>query len=287
VNNKTKNRPTINFKHDLDGQVRRALEEDIGDGDVSAALIPAQKTARATVICRETATICGLDWFNKSFTLLDDSIEITWHVQDGDQVEADDVLCDINGNARILLTAERTALNFLQTLSATATLARTYANTIAGQNTEVLDTRKTIPGLRMAQKYAVFCGGCSNHRIGLYDAVLIKENHIAAAESISQTVQTARQINPDKMIEVEVETLPQLQEALSAGADRILLDNMNTTLLKKAVAINAGRAELEASGGITLKNIKKIAQTGVDYISIGALTKDITAIDLSMRIHIE
>jgi len=280
-------RPIINFKHDLSGQVQRALHEDIGDGDVSAALIPAETTARASVICRETATVCGKEWFNESFFLLDKSTEISWNVEDGDQIEANDVLCHITGNARVLLTAERTALNFLQTLSATATLARTYANAIAGQDTEVLDTRKTIPGLRMAQKYAVFCGGCSNHRIGLYDAVLIKENHIAAAGSIHQTVETARQLSPDKMIEVEVETLAQLQEALAAGADRVLLDNMSTDMLKEAVAITAGKAELEASGGITLKNIKKIAKTGVNYISIGALTKDITAIDLSMRILID
>lgn len=280
-------RPIINFKHGLSDQVQRALHEDIGDGDVSAALIPAEKTATASVICRETATVCGKEWFNESFNLLDSSTEISWNVEDGDQVEANDVLCHIHGNARALLTVERTALNFLQTLSATATLARAYANAIAGQDTEVLDTRKTIPGLRMAQKYAVFCGGCSNHRIGLYDAVLIKENHIAAAGSIRQTVETARQMSPDKMIEVEVETLVQLQEALSAGADRVLLDNMDTQMLKEAVAITAGKAELEASGGITLKNIKKIAKTGVNYISIGALTKDITAIDLSMRIHID
>lgn len=278
---------SIDYKTGLSEQVRRALEEDIGSGDISAQLIPADKIASARVICRETAVLCGQDWFNKSFLLLDDSISITWLVDDGETVKAGDTLCRIQGNARVLLTAERTALNFLQTLSATATLSKTYADAVAGLDCKVLDTRKTLPGLRMAQKYAVFCGGCSNHRIGLYDAVLIKENHIAAAGSIHQTVSMARANSPDKLIEVEVESLEQLQEALSAGADRVLLDNMDEKMLQAAVMMNKAQAELEASGGITLKNIRKIAQSGVNFISIGALTKDIKAIDLSMRIVIE
>ena len=284
MNNKAKSH--IDFKQGISEQVQRALQEDIGCGDVSAKLIPIEKNATASVICRETAILCGQDWFNKSFELLDDSTVINWQLQDGDPIEAGATLCHIEGNARSLLTAERTALNFLQSLSATATLARAYADAIQGQDCQVLDTRKTIPGLRLAQKYAVLCGGASNHRIGLYDAVLIKENHIAAAGSIQLTVESARQTSPDLMVEVEVETLSQLEEALSAGADRVLLDNMDVHILQKAVAINAGRAELEASGGITLKNIKNIAKTGVNFISIGALTKDITAIDLSMRINI-
>lgn len=277
----------IEYKAGLDDQVRHALEEDIGPGDISAQLIPADKIATAHVISRETAVVCGQDWFNKSFLLLDDQTLLDWHVQDGETISPGDKLCQIQGNARVLLTAERTALNFLQTLSATATLSKHYADAIADLECKVLDTRKTIPGLRMAQKYAVFCGGCSNHRIGLYDAVLIKENHIAAAGSIRQTVEIARLNNQDKLIEVEVETLEQLQEALAAGADRVLLDNMDEQTLRAAVQINQGQAELEASGGITLKNIRKIAQTGVNFISIGALTKDIKAIDLSMRVTLE
>jgi nicotinate-nucleotide pyrophosphorylase (carboxylating) len=276
----------IDYKKDLAQQVRIALHEDIGDGDITAALIPAQNTASATVISRETATICGQDWFNAAFLQLDPATRIEWKLKDGAAVKPGQILCTLDGNARVLLTAERTALNFLQTLSATATQASKYAKSVEDLNTQVLDTRKTLPGLRMAQKYAVHCGGCSNHRIGLYDAVLIKENHITVAGSISRAVQTARQTSADKMLEVEVEDLQQLREALAAGVDRVLLDNMDTTQLREAVSITAGRAELEASGGITLKNIRNVAKTGVDFISIGALTKDIQAIDLSMRITI-
>jgi nicotinate-nucleotide pyrophosphorylase (carboxylating) len=276
----------IDYKKDLAQQVRIALDEDIGDGDITAALIPAQNTASATVICRETATICGQDWFNAAFLQLDPATRIVWKLEDGAEVQPGQTLCTIDGNARILLTAERTALNFLQTLSATATRARKYAQSVEDLKTQVLDTRKTLPGLRLAQKYAVFCGGCSNHRIGLFDAVLIKENHVAAAGSISQAVHAARQISADKLLEVEVEDLQQLREALRAGVDRVLLDNMDIPLLRDAVSIASGKAELEASGGITLKNIRKVAETGVDYISIGSLTKDIQAIDLSMRINI-
>jgi nicotinate-nucleotide pyrophosphorylase (carboxylating) len=276
----------IDYKKDLAQQVRIALDEDIGDGDITAALIPARNTASATVICRETAIICGQDWFNAAFLQLDPATRIEWMIMDGAAVQPGQTLCNIEGNARVLLTAERTALNFLQTLSATATQARKYAKSVEDLKTQVLDTRKTLPGLRMAQKYAVHCGGCSNHRIGLYDAVLIKENHITVAGSISRAVQTSRQINADIMLEVEVEDLQQLHEALDAGVDRVLLDNMDNAQLREAVSITAGRAELEASGGITLKNIRNVAETGVDFISIGSLTKDVKAIDLSMRIKI-
>ena len=278
----------INFKRDLHQQVKFALQEDIGNGDLTASLIPANKLASASVICRESAILCGQDWFNEAFYQLNPDIEIDWKANDGDSIQTDQIICHIHGQARSLLTAERTALNFLQTLSATATLANQYAQAVDGLKTRVLDTRKTIPGLRMAQKYAVFCGGCDNHRIGLHDAILIKENHIATAGSIIQAVNSAREIsaNKDILVEVEVENIQQLHEALQAGADRVLLDNMDINMLKDAVNINAGRAGLEASGGITLNNIRKIAETGVDYISIGALTKDIKAIDLSMRISI-
>jgi len=278
----------INFKRDLHQQVKFALQEDIGNGDLTASLIPANKLASASVICRESAILCGQDWFNEAFYQLNPDIEIDWKANDGDSIQTDQIICHIHGQARSLLTAERTALNFLQTLSATATLANQYAQAVDGLKTRVLDTRKTIPGLRMAQKYAVFCGGCDNHRIGLHDAILIKENHIATAGSIIQAVNSAREIsaNKDILVEVEVENIQQLHEALQAGADRVLLDNMDINMLKDAVNINAGRAGLEASGGITLNNIRKIAETGVDYISIGALTKDVKAIDLSMRISI-
>lgn len=278
----------INFKRDLHQQVSFALQEDIGDGDLTASLIPANNLASASIICRESAILCGQDWANAAFLHLNPDIEIDWKANDGDSIKPEQVICLIHGHARSLLTAERTALNFLQTLSATATLANQYAQAVDGLKTRVLDTRKTIPGLRMAQKYAVFCGGCDNHRIGLHDAILIKENHIATAGSIIQAVNSAREIsaNKDILVEVEVENLQQLHEALQGGADRVLLDNMDINMLKDAVNINAGRAGLEASGGITLKNIRKIAETGVDYISIGALTKNVKAIDLSMRISI-
>ncbi len=279
--------PLIDYKRDLAQQVAQALKEDIGDGDITAALIPAGQTATATVICRDSATLCGQAWFDAAFLQLDPATRIDWLINDADEVEPGQTLCHISGNARVLLTAERTALNFLQTLSATATRARQYARLLEDLKTRVLDTRKTLPGLRLAQKYAVTCGGCSNHRIGLFDAVLIKENHIATAGSISQAVNNARALAADKMLEVEVEDLPQLREAIEAGADRVLLDNMNPDMLKEAVNINAGRAELEASGGITLKTIRKVAESGVDFISIGSLTKDIKAIDLSMRVEVQ
>ena len=265
-------------------QVRLALQEDVGSGDLTAALIPATAMTEARVISREKAVICGCDWFEQVFSLLDESIRIDWQVRDGEQVEPDQILCTLIGPARPLLTGERTALNFLQTLSGTATQARRYAEAVAGTGVKVLDTRKTIPGLRLAQKYAVSCGGCSNHRSGLFDGILIKENHIAAAGSISEAVAHARRTAPEGVaVEVEVENLQELNEALSAGADIMLLDNMAPVTLSEAVRITAGQAKLEASGGITIENIREIASTGVDYISTGELTKNLHAIDLSMR----
>ncbi|NOY66713.1 MAG: carboxylating nicotinate-nucleotide diphosphorylase [Gammaproteobacteria bacterium] len=275
----------MDFKQDLKKQVSFALAEDIGSGDITATLIPENTLAHATVITRESAILCGQDWFNESFLQVDPNIKIHWNMNDGTAINADDILCTLTGNARSLLTSERTALNFLQTLSATATRAHEYAQNIIDLDTRILDTRKTIPGLRLAQKYAVQCGGCSNHRIGLFDAILIKENHIIAAGSISNAIGIAKKTNSDKLIEVEVETLEQLSEAQAAGADRILLDNMNNEMLQKAVKLNNQQTELEASGGITLENIREIAETGVDYISIGALTKDILSIDLSLRLN--
>lgn len=262
--------------------VRSALVEDIGSGDISAELIPADRQAQATVTSREQAIVCGMAWFNAVFAELDSTIRIDWHVRDGDAVAAGEALCTLSGPARTLLSGERTALNFLQTLSATATLARRYADTVSDLPTRILDTRKTLPGLRSAQKYAVRTGGCSNHRHGLYDAYLIKENHIAAAGSITKAVKRARRNNPAVLLEVEVENQTQLEEALQAGADRLLLDNHTLGALKKAVDTVAGRVELEASGNVTLDNVRDIALTGVDFISTGSLTKNIKAIDLSM-----
>jgi nicotinate-nucleotide pyrophosphorylase (carboxylating) len=262
--------------------VRIALAEDIGNGDITAALIPEQQTAQATVISREPAIVCGMAWFNAVFEELDSRVKTDWQVRDGDAVNANQALCKLSGPARALLSGERTALNFLQTLSATATLSHRYAETVADLPVRVLDTRKTIPGLRNAQKYAVRVGGCDNHRSGLYDGILIKENHIAAAGSINRAVMQARAENPGMMIEVEVEKEAQLLQALDAGADRLLLDNHSVPELNAAVETVAGRAELEASGGVTLDSLREIALTGVDYISTGSLTKDIKAIDLSM-----
>jgi nicotinate-nucleotide pyrophosphorylase (carboxylating) len=262
--------------------VQIALAEDIGKGDITAALIPEHQTAQATVMCREPAIVCGMAWFNAVFEELDGRIETHWLVHDGDAVDANHILCKLSGPARALLSGERTALNFLQTLSATATLSRRYADTVADLPVRILDTRKTIPGLRTAQKYAVRVGGCNNHRSGLYDGILIKENHIAAAGSIHHAVTQARSDNPGMLIEVEVENESQLLQALAAGADRLLLDNHSLPELKRAVETVAGGAELEASGGVTLNNLREIALTGVDYISTGSLTKDIKAIDLSM-----
>jgi nicotinate-nucleotide pyrophosphorylase (carboxylating) len=268
-------------------QVRLALEEDVGSGDVTAALLPEQQQADARIISRQPAVIAGQQWVDEVFRQLDAQITIDWQVSDGEQVAADQLVCELHGPARSLLTGERAALNFLQTLSGTATAVREYVDRISGTGAQILDTRKTLPGLRLAQKYAVSCGGGSNHRIGLYDMVLIKENHITAAGSILEAVKTARRLSPQLEIEVEVETLEQLDQALAAGVERVLLDNMNIKTLKQAVSLNSGRAMLEASGGINLDNIREVAETGVDYISVGALTKDVQAVDLSMRITVE
>ena len=262
--------------------VREALAEDIGTGDITARLIPEDTTATATVFCREPAVLCGMAWFNAVFAELDSSIRIDWKTQDGNSIEREQVLCTLTGPARPMLAGERTALNFLQTLSATATLSRRYADKVADLPVKILDTRKTIPGLRQAQKYAVRIGSCHNHRTGLYDGILIKENHITTADSIQQAVDSARSASPGMPVEIEIENTQQITAALETGAERLLLDNFSLESLVEAVKQVAGRAELEASGGISLENVREFAQTGVDYISIGSLTKNIQAVDLSM-----
>ncbi len=267
----------------IKNNVTNALEEDIGSGDVTAKLIPDNSQSYATIITRVPATICGIDWFNEVFMQLDPKIKINWKLKEGDSAQANQQICTLNGPTQALLTGERSALNFLQTLSATATQASIYADAIKGTQAKLLDTRKTIPGLRLAQKYAARCGGCHNHRIGLFDAVLIKENHIHACGGISNAIELARKNNPNFLIEIEVENMQELKTALNAQADRIMLDNFDLDLLKEAVNITAHKTKLEASGNITLKNIRAIAETGIDYISIGAITKNIIAIDLSMR----
>lgn len=269
-------------KQYIQQQVQLALAEDIGTGDVTAELIPAEQQATAHVICREDAILCGQQWFDEVFQQLDKSIKINWLATDSDHLTTDKIICTLQGAARPILSGERTALNFLQTLSGTATTANRYVKAVQGSKAQILDTRKTIPNLRLAQKYAVSCGGAINHRIGLYDAILIKENHISAAGSIRAAVQQAKKLSPDLLLEVEVETLSQLEEAITAGAQRVLLDNMGASTLLKAVELTQGRIELEASGGITMNNIKTIAETGIDYISIGSITKHLMAVDLSM-----
>jgi nicotinate-nucleotide pyrophosphorylase (carboxylating) len=268
---------------DLEITVRRALEEDIGDGDITAQLIPADEVAKARVITREHAVIAGQDWVNEVFKQVDPTVNVSWQVKDGDSVEPNQVLFELEGKARSLLTGERAALNFLQLMSGTATTCRHYADIVEGTGVKLLDTRKTIPGLRNAQKYAVTQGGCYNHRIGLYDAYLIKENHIAACGGIEQAVSTAKQNHPDKPVEVEVESIDELKQALEAGADTIMLDNFSLEMMREGVALTAGKAKLEASGGVTDQTLRPIAETGVDFISIGVLTKDCRAVDLSMR----
>jgi nicotinate-nucleotide pyrophosphorylase (carboxylating) len=266
-------------------EINAFLAEDIGSGDITANLIPEAKQATAQVITRENMVVCGQTWFEAIFKKLNPEVTVHWQVAEGQEVQANSLLCELSGSARALLTGERTALNLLQTLSATATVARHYANAVAGTNCKVLDTRKTIPGLRLAQKYAVSCGGCFNHRLGLYDGVLIKENHIIAAGSIANAIELARS-QTTLPVEIEVESIAELQQALLAKPDRIMLDNFSLADLKQAVALNNGQVELEASGDITLNNIRQVAETGVDFISIGALTKHIKAIDLSMRIDL-
>ncbi|MBB6562654.1 nicotinate-nucleotide pyrophosphorylase (carboxylating) [Acidovorax soli] len=267
--------------------VARALAEDVGSGDLTAGLIDPARRARARILARESAVICGSPWVEAALRALDPGVQLTWHVAEGQRCNADQVVLEIEGSARALLSAERTALNFLQLLSAVATKTATYADVVAGTRARIVDTRKTLPGLRLAQKYAVRVGGGTNHRIGLHDAVLIKENHIAAAGGVTAVLRAAQQQVGARaaFIEIEVETLAQLTEALDAGATMVLLDNMPLAMLHEAVRLNAGRAILEISGGVTLDGLRELAETGVDRISIGTLTKDVKATDFSMRLQ--
>jgi nicotinate-nucleotide pyrophosphorylase (carboxylating) len=271
----------------LDKQIhslaRHVLEEDVGSGDITAALIPEATRGKAQIISREAAILCGSAWFDAIFAELDTDVRVSWQAHDGDSLQPGEVICQLEGRARSLLTGERAALNLLQTLSGTATLARRYADAVKGLPVRILDTRKTLPGLRIAQKYAVRTGGCHNHRTGLYDGILIKENHIAAAGSVQAAVEAARRLGTDLPIEIEVEALDQIPEALKAGADILLLDNFDLDQLRTAVTLNRGQARLEASGGVSLDTLREIAATGVDAISVGALTKNVRAVDLSMR----
>ena len=273
---------------DREHMVTRALEEDLnglsGDLDITAQLIPAEQQSYGRIITREDAVICGVAWVNEVFKQLGSEVALQWHVADGDRVSADSLLCELRGPARAMLTGERTALNFLQTLSGVATTTARYASVLEGSNTKLLDTRKTLPGLRTALKYAVVCGGGSNHRVGLYDAYLIKENHIMACGSIAAAVSAARTLHLDKPVEVEVENLDEYQEALAAGADIIMLDNFSYEDIHKAVKMRSKNVRLEVSGNITLEHLEKLVTTGIDYISSGALTKHVQAIDLSLRI---
>lgn len=272
---------------EIQRNVSASLAEDIGTGDLTARLIAADTEACGRVITREDAVICGTAWFDAAFAALSPAAVVRWQVRDGDVVKAGAVLCDIFARAQVLLTAERSALNFLQLLSGTATVTRRYVDAVRGTGAKIVDTRKTLPGLRLAQKYAVAIGGGTNHRVGLYDGILIKENHIMAAGGVAAAMTAARAIAPSNVfIEIEVENLVQLDEALAAGAQMILLDNMDLAQMREAVAITAGRAELEASGGVSLDTVRAIAETGVDRISIGSLTKDVKALDLSLR-HVE
>lgn len=267
----------------IDEQVLRALREDVGDGDLTAELLPADANSSAFLISREAAVLCGTPWFERVFHHLDERVKIRWYAVDGEPIEADQHLCRIHGPTCALLTGERTALNFLQCLSGTASITRAYAQAIAGTGATLLDTRKTVPGLRLAQKYAVRCGGGENHRVGLFDAILLKENHIIAAGSVKEALARAEHAHPAVKIEIEVEDLEQLQQALEAGAKFVLLDNFSLEGLRAAVTIAKGRARLEASGGFDLASIRQAAETGVDYISVGALTKNTRAVDLSLR----
>ena len=273
----------MKIPENIAAQVKLSLAEDIGTGDLTADLIPVENLSTATVICRDKAILSGIAWFNEVFRQIDSKIEIHWNFKDADEVAANEVICTLSGSARSLLSGERTALNFLQTLSATATQTRQFVDKIKGTNARILDTRKTIPNLREAQKYAVLCGGGKNHRIGLYDMILIKENHIMAAGSITQAVAQARKLHPNIKVEVETETLEEFREASNAGADIIMLDDFDLSTMREAVKANAGKIKLEASGGVNLETVRGIAETGVDFISVGQITKDIAAVDLSMR----
>ncbi|MEW9903218.1 carboxylating nicotinate-nucleotide diphosphorylase [Pseudomonas putida] len=271
---------------EIEANVRRALLEDIGSGDITAQLIPAERLAKATIITREDCTIAGTAWVDAVFRQLDPRVAVHWQVSDGDRATPNQALFHLEGPARSLLSGERTALNFLQMLSGVATRARFLADLVQGTQVRLLDTRKTLPGLRLAQKYAVTCGGCHNHRIGLYDAFLIKENHIAASGGVAEAVNAAHRIAPGKPVEIEVESLDELRQALAAGADIIMLDELTLDEMREAVSITAGKAKLEASGGVNESTLRVIAETGVDYISIGAMTKDVKAVDLSMRLSL-
>lgn len=271
---------------EIEANVRRALLEDVGGGDITAQLIPAERLAKATIITRDDCVISGTAWVDAVFRQLDPRVAVHWQVKDGDRATANQALFHLEGPARSLLTGERSALNFLQLLSGVATHAQHLADLVADTHVKLLDTRKTLPGLRLAQKYAVTCGGCHNHRIGLYDAFLIKENHIAASGGIAEAVSAARRIAPGKPVEIEVESLDELKQALDAGADIVMLDELNLDEMREAVRLNAGKAKLEASGGVNESTLRVIAQTGVDYISIGAMTKDVKAVDLSMRLSL-
>lgn len=272
------------LRHDIEHSVRWALFEDIRSGDITAELIPADRQARAQLITRESGVLCGTAWVDEVFRQLEASVSVHWQVKDGDLLAPDQLLCEIRGPARAILTGERCALNFLQTLSGTATLSRYYAEQVKHTAVKLLDTRKTLPGLRTAQKYAVRCGGCHNHRLGLFDAYLIKENHIQACGGIGAAVATAQQLQPGKPIEVEVENMVELDEALNSGCDIIMLDNFSTEQIRVAVAHVQGRVKLEASGGINDQTLIEKAETGVDFISLGALTKSCQALDLSLRL---
>jgi len=271
---------------EIEANARRALSEDIGNGDITAQLIPAERMAHATIITRDDAVIAGSAWVDAVFRLVDPRVAVHWQVSDGERVQPNQALFHLEGPARALLSGERSALNFLQALSAVATRSRTYADMVAGTQVKLLDTRKTLPGLRLAQKYAVTCGGCHNHRIGLYDAFLIKENHIAACGGIAAAISAAHKIAPGKPVEIEVENLEELKEALDAGADIVMLDELSLDDMRTAVHLTDGKAKLEASGGINDTTLRAIAETGVDYISLGTLTKDIKAVDLSMRLSL-
>ncbi len=276
------------MKKHIQTLVETALAEDIGSGDLTAQLIPEAASAHAQLICRDEAILCGRPWFDAVFAELDKSVELVWRAAEGDNLEPDQTLCELRGNARSILTAERTAINLLQTLSGTATTTRKYVDQLEGLNTRVLDTRKTIPGMRLAQKYACKIGGAVNHRIGLYDGVLIKENHIRAAGSIAEAMhQALENISHGRLLEVEVENLNELCEALDAGARRILLDNFSLEQLREAVAIRPEQVEFEASGNVSLETLREIAQTGVDFISVGALTKHLHAVDYSLQFTLD
>lgn len=279
--------PTAPDAAQIATDIERALAEDLGEGDATAGLLPADASARAALTCRDSAVIAGTAWFDACFRRLDPAVQIDWRVHDGERVAPGTVICHLSGNARSLVTAERSALNFLQLLSATATATADYVAAVAGTAVRVLDTRKTIPGLRQAQKYAVRCGGGHNQRMGLYDAILIKENHIIAAGSITAAVQAARQLHPHLPLEVEVENLDELEQALQAGVDRIMLDNFELAQMVEAVRHTAGRVPLEVSGNVDLTTIGEFARTGVDFISVGALTKHVRAIDLSLRLRLD